>query len=250
MTGVVDDLVAEQSTLDALVVQISEAEWRRPTPAPGWSVADTVTHLAMSNEAAIASVEGRGREVFAGVMRDPDAALARQDDEARRRTGAEIRSWWRETGSQLESCLRTAPSSLRVFWGIGEMSVLSLATARLMECWAHGLDVFAAVGAQSVDTDRIRHVCHLGYRTLPYAFEFAGVAVPGRLEDLRLELESPDGRDCWRYGLDAAPQRITGSAGEFARLAVRRMARRDARTLGAEGPVADAALDVAKAYLL
>ena len=41
--------------------------------------------------------------------------------------------------------------SARVAWGIG-MRATSLVSARLMETWAHGLDVRAALGAPPVDT--------------------------------------------------------------------------------------------------
>jgi len=118
-----------------------------------------------------------------------------------------------------------------------------------MECWAHGLDCFEALGVKAVDTDRTRHVCHLGYRTLPYAFDFAGREMPAPREQLRLELTAPDG-SAWRFGPDDAPQVIRGDAGEWARLSVRRLSLADAKTLTADGPLAQAALEVAKAYLL
>jgi uncharacterized protein (TIGR03084 family) len=134
-----------------------------------------------------------------------------------------------------------------VYWGIGEMSVASLTTARLMECWAHGLDVFAALDVSPVDTTRLRHVCHLGYRTLPYAFSFASREMPGSLDDLRVSLTF--GSDTWDFGPRTASSSITGPSGEFARLVVRRVPR-SATSLVASGALADAALDVAKAYLM
>ena len=148
----------------------------------------------------------------------------------------------------LDGLRRVSPSE-RVYWGIGEMSARSLATARLMECWAHGLDCFAALAAPVRDTDRIRHVCYLGYRTLPYAFQFADREMPAPLDGLRLQLVAPDGQAMWRFGDESAPEAITGSAAEWARLCVRRMALEDVTTLRAQGPLAQASLEVAKAYL-
>jgi uncharacterized protein (TIGR03084 family) len=118
-----------------------------------------------------------------------------------------------------------------------------------MECWAHGLDCFAALEQPVQDTDRIRHVCHLGYRTLPYAFRYAGREMPAPHAQLRLELVAPDGETVWRFGPDDAEQVVTGSSGEWARLCVRRLAFEDATTLKGDGPFARAALEVAKAYL-
>lgn len=249
MGGLLDDLAAEHAALDALVAPLTEDEWHTPTPAEGWDVADTITHLAMSDEAALGSVQGRGKELFEAVLSDPDAALAEQSRTAGQRSGAELLAWWRTARTDVLDGLRSLPKGARVWWGAGEMSATSLATARLMECWAHGLDCFAALGVEPVDTARMRHVCHLGYRTLPYAFQFAGREMPASLDQLRLSLVGPDGSP-WSFGPDDAPQVVTGSAGEWARLCVRRLARADALTLEAEGPLADAALEVAKAYLL
>jgi uncharacterized protein (TIGR03084 family) len=203
----------------------------------------------MSDEAAVGSVQGRGAEVFAGIMEDPDTALAGQAKAASERTAAEILTWWRTVRAAVLAGMRALPPRARVYWGIGEMSVKSLATARLMECWAHGLDCFAALGVTPVDTDRMQHVCYLGYQTLPYAFDFAGREMPAPRDELRLELTAPDG-STWTFGPDDAPQVVQGSAGEWARLAVRRLPLADARTLQADGPLAEAALEVAKAYLL
>jgi hypothetical protein len=101
-----------------------------------------------------------------------------------------------------------------------------------------------------VDTDRIHHVCHLGYQTLPYAFQFAERDMPAPRDQLRLELTAPSGDAVWCFGPDDAPQVVRGAAGEWARLAVRRISLADAPTLQADGPLAEAALQVAKAYLL
>jgi hypothetical protein len=65
---------------------------------------------------------------------------------------------------------------------------------------------------------------------------------------LRVELDAPGG-ETWTFGPEDADNRITGDAGEFCRVGVQRLRRRDATTLKAEGPLAEAALDVARAFL-
>ena len=92
------------------------------------------------------------------------------------------------------------------------MSAQSLATARLMETWAHGLDCFAALNATPRDTERLRHVAWLGFRTLPYAFAVADQEPPAPLDELRLVLTSPSGA-IWHLGTDQAPSIIRGPAG-------------------------------------
>ena len=58
------------------------------------------------------------------------------------------------------------------------MSPASMATARIMETWAHGEDVADALGVIRPATDRLRHVAHLGFRTLGHGFAAHGRPVP------------------------------------------------------------------------
>jgi uncharacterized protein (TIGR03084 family) len=117
-----------------------------------------------------------------------------------------------------------------------------------METWAHGLDCFTALKVEPVDTDRLRHVCHITYRAIPHAFRDAGQPMPGHIDDLVVEVTSPSG-DLWRFGPPSASQRIKGTAGDFARVGVRRKRLADARSLEGQGELAWRALPILKAYL-
>ena len=64
---------------------------------------------------------------------------------------------------------------------------------------------------------------------------------------VRCELSDPAGSDVWRYGPADAESAITGPAGEFCRVAVRRLAPADAR-LTATGPHGATALRVLRTY--
>jgi len=247
---VVADLEAEWAALDALLAVTPEAGWSTPTPAAGWDVRDSVSHLAANDELAALCLAGRGegplQELMA--MASPEAATRSQADRGRKLSGRRVLAWWREARSELSGVLRCTDPSARVPWGAGPMSARSLATARLMEAWAHGFDCFAALGVRPVDTARLRHVCHLGYRALPYAFRFAGQQQPAPLDQLRLELDAPD-RTVWRLGPGTAPQAVTGQAGEWARLVVQRIPLSAATSLRAHGPLAEGALRVARAFV-
>jgi uncharacterized protein (TIGR03083 family) len=64
VSELLDDLEAEHGALDALVAGLSEEQWRMPSAAAGWDIADSITHLAMSDEGAVASVEGNAKAWF------------------------------------------------------------------------------------------------------------------------------------------------------------------------------------------
>ncbi|HEY2305811.1 MAG TPA: maleylpyruvate isomerase N-terminal domain-containing protein, partial [Streptosporangiaceae bacterium] len=56
--AIFDDLEAEQDRLEEILTGLDGAQWLAPSAAAGWSVADVVLHLAQTEEAVVASVDG------------------------------------------------------------------------------------------------------------------------------------------------------------------------------------------------
>jgi uncharacterized protein (TIGR03084 family) len=241
-------LEREQAGLQADLRDLAADDWFRPTPARRWDVRDTVAHLADIDEVAMDTCLGGPRPLndFAARFASPEDTTLWGVLRGRRLPGREVLAWWEDTSARERDVLAALDPAVRVPWGIG-MRSQSLVTARLMETWAHGLDVRTALGLPVVDGDTLQHVAWLSYRALPYAFSFAGREAPAG--ELRVELSSPSGNETWEYGPTGAPNRITGPAGEFCRLFVKRITRDEAKGLVAEGDGAVAALDVARAFL-
>lgn len=233
------DLVAEHQVLDELVTPLPPEVWAKPSPSPGWTLAHQIHHLDVSEGAALLALTGHSDQVFAPTGRWPDRPLPNDP--------AEVLDNWRTSRAASLEVMSTLDAKDPVIWGNGPMTCRSFATARLMETWAHGLDCFTTAGVEPVDTDRLRHVAHIGFRALPYAFQSQGVNLPAPLSELRLELVSPSGEG-WVYGNGNASQSITGSAAHWCRVATRRMDAADS-DLVANGPLAQSVLTVARAYL-
>jgi uncharacterized protein (TIGR03084 family) len=241
-------LEREQTSLQAELRDVATDDWFRPTPSKGWDARDSVAHLADTDELAIDTCTNGLRPLndFAAQLASPEDVTLWGVLRGRRQPGREVLAWWKETSTREREVLAGLDPATRVPWGLG-MRPPSFVTARLMETWAHALDVRVALGLPIVDTDRLRHIAWLGYRSLPYAFSFAGREPPPG--ELRVELTSPSGKETWDYGPPGAPNRISGPAGEFCRLFVHRISRDEARGLTAEGDGAVAALEVARAFL-
>ena len=241
-------LATEQISLQRELLDLAADDWFRPTSARRWDVRDQIAHLADIDEIAVDTCLGGPRPLndFAARFASPDDTTLWGVLRGRRRPGRDVLAWWEETSARERDVLASLDPAVRVPWGIG-MRAPSLITARLMETWAHGLDVREALGLPVVDTDRLRHVAWLGYRALPYAFSFAGREPPSG--ELRVEVTSPSGDETWEYGPPGAPNRISGPAGELCRLFAHRITRDEARGLVAEGDGAVAALEVARAFL-
>jgi uncharacterized protein (TIGR03084 family) len=242
----VGDLAAEQLGLQALVTALGAAEWLTPTPAWGWDVRDTISHLADTDEMAIDTALGGPYAINDVAARAASTADVTYHGvlRGRRLAGPAVGAWWERTAGVERTMLRDLAPDARVPWGIG-MRAPSFVTARLMETWAHGLDVRNALGVPAVDSDRLAHVAWLATRALPYAYSFAGLEPP--TAPLRVELSLPSGAS-WEYGPADAADRITGSAGEYCRVFVQRLRSADTN-LVIEGADARTAIAVARAFL-
>ena len=240
--NVLADLAAEQDRLESLLAALPDEQWSTPSAAPGWTVTDVVIHLAQTEELVSASIAGGGRgEVWerGGEALDDAVAAVVAAEQA---PPAEVFERWRRARRAALDALRTADPQQRVPWAATPLRPQVLATTRLAEHWAHGLDITAPLGLPLPDTDRLRHIAWLGHRTLPYAFAVEGLDA----HDVFCELIGPNG-DTWSFGPPDADSSIRGSGGDFCRVGARRLRPQDT-SLVAEGPHAADALRVLRNY--
>jgi uncharacterized protein (TIGR03084 family) len=242
------DLRAEGDALDAVVAALEDTAWLGPTPAAGWTVAHQIAHLAWTDDQALRAATDPDGFTRAAVDARPERLLAAVDDaaaEGAREAPERLLARWRAGRSALAEALSTLPDDARLPWFGPPMSVASMATARLMETWAHGLDVTDALRLPPSASGRLRHVAHIGVRTRDFAFRQHGLPVPA--EQFHVELLAPDGTGVWTWGPDDAAQRVTGPALDFCLRVTQRRHRADL-ALVVEGPDADRWLDLAQAF--
>ena len=247
---VIADLVEEHEHLEGILSGLDDGQWAAPSAAAGWTIADVVLHLAQTDEAVVQSCDlGRDEpgamNTWTGLANGPDdtvdAAVARWV-EAERADGetvfARFRSAWRAS----IDALRATDPDTRVPWAAAPLRPQVLATTRIAEHWAHGLDITEPLGIGFPDSARLRHVAWLGHRTLPYALSLVGEGA----QDVRAELVGPGG-ERWSYGPDDAASTISGPAGAFCRVGAQRLAPEDSG-LVTTGPVGALALKVLRNY--
>jgi uncharacterized protein (TIGR03084 family) len=204
LLGLIADLAAETADLDATVAALPEQDWARPTPAAGWTLAHQIGHLAWTDDVALASFDGY---------------IDRAAAERAAQPSAELLAGWRVGHAALVTALASVPGGTKLPWFGPPMSAASMATARLMETWAHGQDVADTLGITRTPTARLRHVAHIGVRTRDFAYLVNDLPVP--VEPFRVELSGPDG-ELWMWGPADAAQRVTGAALDFCLLVTQR----------------------------
>lgn len=239
---VLADLAAESAELDARVTGLADDDWRRPTPAIGWTVAHQIAHLAWTDQMALLSIEDPSRlpeigRVAADYLDQVAAKGAAQPPAA-------LLASWRAGRARLAQRLETVADGRKLAWFGPPMSATSMATARLMETWAHGLDVADALGQTVRPTNRLRQVARLAVRTRDFAFRLHDEAEPET--EFRVSLTAPDG-SAWTFGPEDAEQSVTGSALDLCLLAAQRRHRDDVRLI-AIGPQAQRWLEIMQMF--
>jgi uncharacterized protein (TIGR03084 family) len=241
-----DDLAAEHAALDDLVAPLDEAGWGRPTAAPGWDVRDQIAHLAFADARTHLALDDP--EAFA-VTRDADTAdrpaFSRRMAGADMGDGPRALARWRAEREAVVARLRTIEPSTRVPWYGPPMSPASIATARLMETWAHGHEIAEALGTSLPATARLRHVAHIGVGARRYSYVANGLDPDDR--PVRVELSSPEGADLWTWGDPSAADVVRGSALDFC-LVVTRRRHVDDTALEVHGPAARAWMAIAQSF--
>ena len=244
ITALADDLAAEHDALEALVAPLDDEAWHTPTPAEGWDIADSISHLNFFDHSARLALThpdafaAHATELANNASAQLDVSLARSV------AGTELRAQWREGRAQLLAAIRAADPSERVPWYGPAMSLASFTTARLMETWAHGQDIVDALGAEPVATERLRHVCHIGVGARRYAYMINRVEDPGT--PVRVEAAGPNG-DVWTWGPDDAADKVSGNALDLALVLTRRR-HLDDTDLVVSGPTASQWMGIAQSF--
>lgn len=243
---IVDDLRAESNELDALVAPLTGDGWSTPTPAAGWTIAHQIAHLLWTDRVALTSIidEPGFGEVLAAAALDPLGFVDAGAEEVARTPPAALLADWRSTRRRLHDELAAVADGRKLLWFGPPMSAASMATARLMETWAHGLDVADALGVRREPTARLRSIAHIGVRTRDFAFTVHGLTPP--TEPFHVKLVAPDG-DSWTWGPEDAAQQVHGSAADFCALVTQRRPRAELDVV-AVGPDAERWLEIAQAF--
>jgi uncharacterized protein (TIGR03084 family) len=222
LDDVVRDLAEEQAALRTVLESIPFVRWEKPTHAPGWAIRDQVAHLAQFDDAARLGIVDPER--FAADAKKARGVPAAGGEaayllEARARPVAGILGWWQRASAELVEAARTLDAQRRMPWYGPPMSATSFITARLMECWSHGLDVVDVAGISRPATDRLRHIAFLGVRTRNFSYVTRGLEPNS--EPVRVELTAPSG-EVWVFGEAGGENTITGPAVDFCQVVTQR----------------------------
>lgn len=217
MKHICNDLAWEQDALDALVSALAPSGWEAVTLCDGWSVKDEICHLAYFDHTA--RLAATDPEAFTrhmiedlGHIRSMDEVSGITLSKGRAMSIDGLLSWWREERARLLGALSPLNPKDRLPWYGPPMSARSFATARLMETWAHGQDVYDVLKKKRPTSPGLRHIAHLGVTTFGWSFSNRGQEVPDK--PVRVSLSTASG-ETQTWGDEAAADTIAGPMEDF-----------------------------------
>lgn len=246
--ALLDNIDVETVRLIVVLRDLTPDQWGIDTPADGWGVRDQVSHLAFFDDAARTAIEDpdRFREqsaaLIAGGMDFPD----RIAHDLRTMSHRDLVEWFVRSRIKLLETLRRTDPKARMPWYGPDMSVASSATARLMETWAHGRDIYDALGVRHAPSPGLRNIAHLGVSTFAFAHQLNGLPVPDDPVRVVLQAPHPD-TNVWTWGSADTENSVVGPAEDFVLVVTQRRNVADTR-LVVTGPVARTWMGIAQAF--
>lgn len=235
-----DDLLAEYRALADLCATLTPDDWRRVSPFYGWTPWDEIAHLLYFDETSLVSARDDERFVREAQALSARVAAGEEISAIARQTygtldGAALLARWRQAHEALAAALAALDPRARLGWYGPPMSARSFVTARLMETWAHGQDIWDVMRRRRPGSARLKHIAHLGVGTFGWTFVNRGLPVPDAQPFV--SLAAPDGSS-WTWGDLASEHRLVGSAEDFCLVVTQRRHVRDTALQATPGPVA------------
>ena len=218
MVQLAADLRDEGDELHALLATLSDDDWQRPTPFKDWTPDYVIQHLFMGDWMNTLSITEPAKFDAVSALRQADRAkglktmgLEHFDEDDPGRGAALLENWHRRLHALCDIFAASDPKA-RMKWVGPDMSIRSAATARLMETWAHGQDIYDLLRQPRRPTDRIRNIATLGVNTYGWTYQVRGMEPPGPAPHVRLT--APSGA-IWTWNEPDEANMIEGPAVDF-----------------------------------
>lgn len=229
-----EDFRQETRALHALVSSLPAETYSEPTQFKGWTILDVIRHLHFWNR--MAHFQLSAPEDLVGHLKQmASRGIPMRAYEAEQLSHLEPKALvaeWARFAEDVADVFASADPKARLKWAGPDMSARSSITARLMETWAHGQEVYDHAGVVRTNEDRIGNIVTLGVNTFGWTYATRRETPPGPMP--HLVLTAPSGA-VWTHGEPNAAERIEGAAEEFCQVVTqtRNVADTDLRVTGA-----------------
>ena len=214
------DFKFECECLSSVLKDLNNHDFKQITQFKNWTIEDILGHLHLFNVAADITLESclKFDAFFADITKELNrgkSLLQAQYPWLNGLCGKELYDVWLEGSYQTAYNYSKVDPKMRVKWAGPEMSARSSITARQMETWAHGHEIFDVLGVKRIETDRVKNIVFLGVNTFGWSYVVNKKVVPENMPYLLLT--APSG-DLWEFGDKNNQEIISGEAVSFAQV--------------------------------
>ncbi len=211
------DFLKESKLLYDLLKNRDKSDLDLITQFKNWSINDVIGHLYLFNVAAMKTVDSPKSfddffAPFFKLLQKGQSMVQAQVPWLNGLSGHMLLNKWWNSCVELENIYSVIDPKLRVKWAGPEMSAKSSITARQMETWSHGHEVFDRLGKKRIEGDHIKNIVHLGVSTFEWTFMNRKIQLPKSKPFIFLKL--PSGKEI-SYNDQNNNNFIKGSAVEF-----------------------------------
>ena len=224
MRDICQDLLAEYRELASLCDTLTPSQWLMRSAFYDWTPWDEIAHLCYFDQTGLQSATDPERfahdaQLLNQRMLSGESISAVARERYGSLNGANLLAYWRTLHERLVDALAQLDPKSRLAWYGPPMSARSFASARLMETWAHGQDIWDVARLRRAQTVRLKHIAHLGVTTFRWTFINRKLDVPPNQP--YVELSAP-GAGVWTWNDPCTENFVRGSAEDFCLLVTQR----------------------------
>lgn len=210
----VDDFKSESLALFDLLADVDPNTFSEATQFKNWTINSVLQHLHFWN--IMANLSLMDESAFLQTMKEMQnlgiGMRGFENHYLQGLEGTELLEAWQQELMAVANNFATANPKTRVKWGGPDMSARSSITARLMETWAHGQEVYDHLGVERVNSDRIKNIAHLGVITYGFTYAIRERKAPENAPYVKLT--APSG-EIWEWNTADASNMVEGDATDF-----------------------------------
>tara|TARA_B100000676_G_scaffold86188_1_gene86216 strand:- start:4684 stop:5517 length:834 start_codon:yes stop_codon:yes gene_type:complete len=207
----------ESDALYEILLNVDNDSFKLQTQFKSWTINDVLYHLHIWNIAALLSLKNEKEFIdfmqnFIEAIKSGNSAREYEKKLSDNAEGSDLLSLWKSTYESVSYEFSKSDPKQRVKWAGPDMSVRSSITARHMETWAHGQEIYDQLGVERIDTDIIKNIVIIGVNTFGWTYINRNLNVPEEMP--KLSLVSPSNL-LWEWNENNEENIISGSAAEF-----------------------------------
>ncbi len=239
----------ESDALYKLLINADKNSFKLKTQFKSWTINDVLYHLHVWNIAALLSLKNENEfkefmQNFMEAVKSGNSAREYEKILSDNTEGLDLLNLWKETYEKISNEFAKSDPKKRVKWAGPDMSVRSSITARHMETWAHGQEIFDQLGFERIDTDRIKNIVVIGVNTFGWTYINRNLSIPKKMP--KLSLLSPS-NELWEWNEDNEEDMISGSATEFSQV-VTQVRNINDTSLKVSGKIANEWMSIAQCF--